>query len=128
EDGLAADIDQQRNVTLEYEPALRPGGHYRWVICALLFFATTVNYVDRAVFGVLGPTLQKELHWTPTQFGDINAMFTLAYAIGFLFVGWMIDRLGTRLGYTISLVVWSVAAAGHALAKSATGFGIARFS
>ncbi|MEO6434159.1 MAG: MFS transporter, partial [Tepidisphaeraceae bacterium] len=67
---------------------------YRWVICALLFFATTINYVDRAVFGVLGPTLQKEMGWSPTQFGDVNAAFTLAYAIGFLFVGWFIDRVG----------------------------------
>src|SRR5689334_8816902 len=98
------------------------------MICALLRFANTVNYVQRAVFGVLGPTLQKELHWTPAEFGDINAMFTLAYAIGWLFVGWMIDRLGTRLGYTIALVIWSLAAAGHALAKTGAGFAAARFA
>src|SRR5688572_14493913 len=95
---------------------------YRWVICALLFFATTVNYVDRAVFGVLGDTLKKEFGWSATQFGDINAMFTLAYAIGFLFIGWFIDRVGTKWGYTICLIVWSIAAAAHALARGTWGF------
>src|SRR3954463_14335271 len=67
-------------------PAISPPWYasYRWVICALLFFATTVNYVDRAVFGVLGDTLRHEFGWTATRFGDINAAFTLAYAIGFL--------------------------------------------
>jgi ACS family hexuronate transporter-like MFS transporter len=116
---------------LDYAPATKsPPWYrsYRWIICTLLFFATTINYVDRAVFGVLGPTLQTQLGWTPTQFGDINAMFTLAYAIGFLFVGWMMDRLGTRLGYTIALVIWSLAAAGHALARDAMGFATARFA
>lgn len=99
-----------------YESAARPRGvgYYRWVICALLFFATTVNYVDRAVFGVLGQTLRDQFGWTATQFGDINAAFTLAYAIGFLFVGWFIDKVGTRWGYTICLIVWSIAAASQA--------------
>jgi ACS family hexuronate transporter-like MFS transporter len=99
----------------------------RWVICALLFFATTINYVDRGVLGVLAPDLQKTLGWTDTQYGDINAAFTLAYAIGFLVVGRFVDRVGTRIGYAVALVVWSLAAAGHALAHSALGFGIARF-
>jgi ACS family hexuronate transporter-like MFS transporter len=101
---------------------------WRWVICALLFFATTINYVDRAVLGVLAPTLRAELHWTDQEYGAINAAFTLAYALGFLFAGWFIDRVGTRLGYTVYLVIWSLAAAGHALARSAFGFGIARFA
>jgi ACS family hexuronate transporter-like MFS transporter len=109
-------------------PGRAPIGRYRWVICALLFFATTVNYVDRAVFGVLGDTLKKQFEWSATQFGDINAMFTLAYAIGFLFVGWFIDKVGTRWGYAICLIIWSFAAAGHALARSTTGFMIARFA
>ena len=100
---------------------------YRWLICALLFFATTINYVDRAVLGVLAPTLRAELHWTDQQYGNINAAFTLAYAIGFLFAGWFIDRVGTRIGYTVYLIVWSLAAAAHALARSAWGFGVARF-
>jgi MFS transporter, ACS family, hexuronate transporter len=103
-------------------------GSFRWVICALLFFATTINYVDRSVFGVLEPTLKNAIGWTATQFGDINAQFNLAYAIGFLFAGWMIDNLGTRLGYTISLIVWSLAAAAHAFARTGHEFAAARFA
>jgi ACS family hexuronate transporter-like MFS transporter len=105
----------------------RPRGNYRWVICALLFFATTINYVDRAVLGVLAPDLQKRFGWTDTQYGDINMAFSAAYAIGFLVAGWFLDRVGTRIGYAVSLIVWSLAAAGHAFARSAMGFGIARF-
>lgn len=101
--------------------------HYRWVICALLFFATTINYVDRAVLGVLAPTLSAEFGWSEQQYGVISAAFTLAYAIGFLFAGWFIDRVGTRVGYSVYLTVWSIAAAAHALAKSVAGFSIARF-
>ena len=87
-------------------------GHYRWVICALLFFATTINYVDRVgVRRARAGTSEKIIGWTATQFGNINASFKLAYAIGFLFAGWMMDKLGTRLGYAISLIVWSLAAA-----------------
>lgn len=104
------------------------GGNYRWIICALLFFATTINYVDRAVLGVLESELQKVIGWTATEYGNINAAFNLAYAIGFLFAGWMMDRIGTRWGYTISLVVWSLAAAAHAFAGSIWGFAVARFA
>lgn len=108
--------------------AQRSVGHYRWVICALLFFATTINYIDRAVLSVLEPVLEKEIHWTATQYGNINASFNLAYAIGFLFAGWMMDRIGTRWGYSISLVIWSLAAAAHAFAGSVWGFTVARFA
>lgn len=100
---------------------------YRWVICALLFFATTINYVDRAVLGVLAPTLRVEFGWSEQDYGVISASFTLAYAIGFLFAGWFIDRVGTRVGYSVYLTLWSFAAAAHALAKSVAGFSIARF-
>ncbi|HEX5222804.1 MAG TPA: MFS transporter [Verrucomicrobiae bacterium] len=102
--------------------------HYRWVICALVFFATTINYVDRAVLGVLAPTLRTEIGWTDQEYGYISAAFTLAYAIGFLFAGWFIDRVGNRMGYSVYLVIWSFAAAAHALARSAFGFGAARFA
>jgi MFS transporter, ACS family, hexuronate transporter len=102
-------------------------GQYRWVICALLFFATTVNYVDRAVLGVLAPTLRAEIGWTDQHYGYISAAFTLAYAIGFLFAGWLIDKIGIRIGYALYLVVWSIAAAAHGLARSALDFGLARF-
>jgi ACS family hexuronate transporter-like MFS transporter len=108
--------------------AQRSVGWYRWIICALLFFATTINYVDRAVLGVLEPELEKEIGWTATQYGDMNSAFNLAYAIGFLFAGWMMDRIGTRWGYSISLVVWSLAAAAHAFANSVWGFTVARFA
>src|ERR1700751_3401353 len=96
--------DLSTSVTL---PGLtpRPAGVYRWIICALLFFATTINYVDRGVLGVLAPELQKTIGWTDTQYGDINAAFSLAYAIGFLVVGRFIDRVGTRIGYAAALVV-----------------------
>jgi len=100
---------------------------FRWVICALLFCATTINYVDRGVLGVLAVPLQKTIGWTDTQYGDINAAFTLAYAFGFLVMGWLMDRVGTRIGYAVALAFWSLAAAGHALAHSALGFGVARF-
>jgi ACS family hexuronate transporter-like MFS transporter len=106
----------------------KPRGKYRWVICALLFFATTINYVDRAVLGVLAPTLRTEIGWSDQEYGYISSAFTLAYAIGFLFAGWFIDKFGSRLGYSLYLVVWSIAAAAHALAKSVTGFSIARFA
>lgn len=105
-----------------------PRGNYRWVICALLFFATTINYVDRQVLGVLEPELQKVFKWSATEYGNINAAFNLAYAIGFLFAGWMMDKIGTRLGYAISLTVWSLAAAAHAFAGGIWGFAAARFA
>lgn len=103
-------------------------GNYRWVICALIFFATTINYVDRAVMGVLAPTLRAKIGWTDQDYGYISAAFTLAYAIGFLFAGWFIDKVGTRKGYSVYLTIWSLAAAAHALVRTAFGFGLARFA
>lgn len=102
-------------------------GNYRWTICALIFFATTINYVDRAVLGVLAPTLRDVIGWTNQEYGYISGAFTLAYAIGFLFAGWFIDKVGTRVGYSVYLTIWSLAAAAHALARTVFGFGIARF-
>ncbi len=103
------------------------GGRLRWGICALLFFATTINYVDRSVLGILAPTLRDEIGWTDGQYGQISAAFTLAYALGFLVAGWFIDRFGSRIGYSLYLVAWSLAAAGHALAATPFGFATARF-
>jgi ACS family hexuronate transporter-like MFS transporter len=103
-------------------------GWVRWVVCTLLFFATTINYIDRSVMGILAPTLRSEIGWTDGDYGVISAAFTLAYAIGFLFAGWFIDRVGTRVGYAAFLIAWSVAAAGHGLAATAVGFAIARFA
>ena len=121
----SADLLTAPAVALQRPPLA--GGGYRWVVCALLFCATTINYVDRGVLGVLAPDLQKAIGWTDTQYGDINAAFSLAYALGFVLFGRFIDRVGTRVGYAVALVVWSLAAAGHALARSAFGFGVARF-
>jgi len=103
-------------------------GNYRWYIVVLIFFATTINYVDRAVLGVLAPTLRTEIGWTDQEYGYISAAFTLAYAIGFLFAGWFIDKVGTRLGYALYLTIWSLAAAAHALVRTTFGFGLARFA
>src|SRR5689334_18888664 len=103
-------------------------GRYRWTICALLFFATTINYIDRQVLGILAPTLQRELGWSETTYSAIVSWFTAAYAIGFLGAGRLLDRVGTRIGYAIAIVIWSVSAMGHALARTATQFSIARFS
>jgi ACS family hexuronate transporter-like MFS transporter len=103
-------------------------GRYRWTICALLFFATTINYMDRQVLGILAPTLQRELGWTESQYGGIVSWFTLAYALGYLGVGRLMDRVGTRKGFSISITVWSLAAMGHALVRTVGGFGIARFA
>jgi ACS family hexuronate transporter-like MFS transporter len=99
---------------------------YRWTICALLFAATTLNYVDRQVLGVLGPTLQHDLHWTETQYGDIVSWFSLPYAIAFLFVGRWLDRVGVRRGLAASVVAWSIAAIAHAFARTTAGFSLAR--
>lgn len=99
---------------------------YRWTVCALLFAATTVNYIDRQVLGILAPTLQRDLHWSETQYGDIVSWFSLAYAFGFLLAGRMLDRFGVRRGFAVAIVAWSFAAIGHAFARTATGFSVAR--
>ena len=94
--------------------ALAKAGNYRWVICALLFFAATINYIDRQVIGILKPTLQLEFGWSEIDYSDIVLAFQLAYAIGFLLAGRMIDRLGARTGFAVAIVIWSVAAIAHA--------------
>ena len=103
-------------------------GRFRWIICALLFFATTINYLDRQVLGILAAPLQKELGWSESEYGWIATAFTGAYAAGLLVVGGLMDRLGTRIGFSLAVVCWSLAAMGHALARSALGFGVARFA
>lgn len=103
-------------------------GRYRWTICALLFFATTINYIDRQVMGVLAPTLQHEFGWSETQYANITMLWTAAYAVGFLGVGRFMDRVGVRIGFAASVTVWSIAAACHALVRTVLGFGFARFA
>lgn len=91
-------------------------GKYRWTICALLFFATTVNYLDRQVLSLLKPTLEDKFGWSNSQYADIAAAFQFTYALAMLFAGRIIDRLGTRRGFTWAIVVWSIGAIIHALA------------
>jgi ACS family hexuronate transporter-like MFS transporter len=95
---------------------------YRWLVCALLFLATTVNYIDRQILSLLKPILDEELKWTNTQFGEVNAAFQGAYAIGLLCFGYLVDRFGTKLGYAISIAAWSLAAIAHAAVGSVSGF------
>jgi ACS family hexuronate transporter-like MFS transporter len=104
----------------------RSVGRVRWTICALLFFATTINYVDRQILGLLAPLLQKEIGWNEIQYSAIVTAFQAAYALGLVAFGWAVDRFGTRIGYAFSVALWSVAAASHALARSVLGFGAAR--
>ena len=99
------------------EPSVGIGaviGRYRWVICGLLFFAATVNYIDRQVIGILKPTLQQQFGWSEVDYADIVFAFQLAYAIGLLLAGRLIDRLGTKFGFALALTVWSLAAIAHA--------------
>jgi ACS family hexuronate transporter-like MFS transporter len=101
-------------------------GYFRWVICALLLFGTTKNYMDRQVLGVLKTTLQHDLGWNEIDYGNLVFAFQTAYAVGLLVVGRLVDRLGTRLGYALAMVFWSLASMGHALGSSFTSFLIAR--
>ena len=96
-------------------------GRYRWIICALLFFAATVNYIDRQVIGILKPTLQQQFGWSEIDYGDIVFAFQLAYAVGLLIAGRLIDRLGTKVGFALALLVWSLAAIAHAGAPAFGG-------
>lgn len=118
-------------MNLKKEPSVKPRirtGNFRWTIVALLFFATTINYIDRQVIGILAPYLQKEIGWSEIEYGYIVTAFTAAYAIGLLLIGRIIDVIGTKNGYASILTGWSFAAIGHALASSVLGFGIARFA
>ena len=102
-------------------------GRYRWVICALLFAATAINYVDRQMIGVLKPTLQGEFGWSESEFATIIFWFQLAYAIGYIGFGRIVDVVGARAGYTIAIIVWTVSHMAHGLATSITTFAMARF-
>jgi ACS family hexuronate transporter-like MFS transporter len=101
---------------------------FRWFILVLLFIATTILYVDRSALGILAPDLQKSIGWSEEQYGYINTAFMIAYAICFLLMGSIVDRIGTRKGYVLSIGIWSLATAAHALAGRWVGFALARFS
>jgi ACS family hexuronate transporter-like MFS transporter len=112
----------ERQESGRYVPQLR------WYICGLLFFASTINYVDRQVLGLLKPVLEKDLGWNEADYGWIVSAFQLAYGLMMPIVGRLIDWLGMRIGYTVAVVVWSIAAMAHALAGNAVQFSIARFA
>ncbi len=102
-------------------------GHVRWVICALLFFAATINYIDRQVLAILAPDLQKEIGWSELDYGRIVIAFQVAYAVMMLAWGRILDKIGTKIGFAVAVVWWSLAAMGTSFARSAMGFGAARF-
>ena len=101
-------------------------GRYRWAIIALLFFATTVNYIDRTMLGLLAPTLQTELNWNEDDYGNIVTAFQAAYALGFLFMGYVIDRFGPKIGYSIAITIWTVGHVAHGFGGSVASFMAAR--
>jgi ACS family hexuronate transporter-like MFS transporter len=110
-------------MTGEYAPAQTPPptisqaiGKYRWTICGLLFFATTVNYLDRQVLSLLAPSLSKEFGWTNTDYANITSVFQFVYAISMLFAGRIIDKLGTKAGFIWAIIIWSIGAIMHAYA------------
>jgi len=99
---------------------------YRWTVCALIFFATTVNYLDRQVIGILKPLLESDLSIGEKEYSHIIMAFQLLYGVGMAIAGRLIDKFGTKIGYGVSVILWSIAAMGHALAKSVWGFGFWR--
>lgn len=107
---------------------MKTGKNYRWRILSLLFFATTINYIDRQVIGLLKPTLDQAIGWSDAEYGYVVTAFQAAYAIGLVTSGWLLDKFGTRLGYFWAVCIWSLAGMFHAAVKTVSGFGIARFA
>jgi ACS family hexuronate transporter-like MFS transporter len=103
-------------------------GNFRWVICAVLLLGTTKNYMDRQVIGVLKTTLQHDLGWNEIDYGNLVFAFQAAYALGLLVIGRLVDRLGTRIGYAVTMAAWSLAAIAHGMVSSLSGFLAARFA
>jgi ACS family hexuronate transporter-like MFS transporter len=100
--------------------------NFRWVIVALLFYSTTIVYFDRVILGILAPYISSEIGWSEQEYGYVVFAFQLSYAIGPLFIGFLIDRLGTRLGFSLAVVVWAIASLSHGMARSWIGFAVAR--
>lgn len=101
-------------------------GRYRWTICSLVFYATTINYLDRQVISLLKPTLEKEFNWAESDYSNIVIAFQFAYAIGMVFAGRLIDKIGTKIGYALTLTLWSIASILHAFATGTVSFAIYR--
>jgi ACS family hexuronate transporter-like MFS transporter len=107
-------------------PEVKKFSNYRWTVCALIFFATTVNYLDRQIIGILKPLLESDLGIGEEDYANIIMAFQLLYAVGMTIAGRLIDKYGTKIGYGVSVILWSIAAMGHALAKGVLGFGFWR--
>src|SRR6202158_5217788 len=122
---LASSVDTKAATVVEQAPpsVSSRAGYFRWVICTLLLFGTTKNYMDRNVLGVLNKTLQHDLGWSEIDYSNLVVAFQAAYALGMLLVGRLIDKIGTRLGYGLAMVFWSLASMGTALGRSLTSFG-----
>ena len=103
-------------------------GNYRWRILSLLFFATTINYIDRQVIGILKPFIASDLGWSEADYGYIVTAFQIAYGIGLLTTGRILDKLGTRIGYLWAIIIWSLAGMAHAAARGVSSFAVARFT
>jgi len=121
--GVPVHAPESRPVAAAGDPRV---GNVRWVICSLLFLATTINYVDRQILALIKEFLDRELHWSNEEFGLVNAAFQGAYGVGLVLFGWLVDRYGTKIGYALSIAFWSLAAMGHALVGSVAGFFTAR--
>src|SRR5215213_10299688 len=121
-------LEAKKNQDVQLTPSTMT--RYRWTICGLVFFATTVNYLDRAVISLLKPYLATAFDWNPVQeaanYSDIEIAFKFSYAIGMLFAGRIVDRLGTKIGYALATFLWSIAAVCHAFATGTFGFQLAR--
>ena len=125
---MRADTSELKRAAAVGSAATQAVGRYRWRICALLFFITTLNYMDRQVLGVLAPQLERVIGWNEIQYGNIVTAFQGAYAVGLLLAGRFIDRAGTRIGYAAAITVWSFATIGHSFARTVAAFALARFA
>lgn len=117
-----------KNLVKNSDTAKVKVGKFRWTIVALIFSATTINYIDRQVIGILAPILKQDIGWSEIEYGYIVTAFTAAYAIGLLLIGKVMDTIGTKIGYAGALTGWSFAAIGHSLVSTVFGFGVARFA
>src|SRR5262245_64801547 len=115
-------MEQQATARAAAVAAISKIKHLRWYICALLFFVTVVNYVDRQVLGALAPELKTTLGWTGSEYSQIVVWFQIAYGAMFVVWGGVIDRIGVKLAFIIAIILWSLAGMGHALVVTALGF------
>ena len=115
------DTSQSRDIRGKAE-----SGNYRYTILGLLFLATTINYIDRQIIGLLKPTLEREFKWTEQDYANIVFWFQVMYAIGYLLAGRFVDKVGAKIGYGISVLLWSIAAMVHGFMRTTTGFAVAR--